>query len=98
MACDASSPHMSSDGRRPPQKAGRSGWPKILQRWSSSNCTHLTPAGLPPGMPGIGLVIDGAMQQAPQPERQGRFGVRGARAGDVMVRLSAQVARQGEAA
>jgi len=49
-------------------------------------------------MPGIGLVIDGAMQQAPQPERQGRFGVRGARAGDVMVRLSAQVARQGEAA
>jgi oxygen-independent coproporphyrinogen-3 oxidase len=25
-----------------------------------------TPAGLPPGMPGIGLEIDGAMQHAPQ--------------------------------
>jgi hypothetical protein len=29
-----------------------------------------TPAGLPFGMPGIGDVIDGAMQQAPQPGRQ----------------------------
>jgi hypothetical protein len=28
-----------------------------------------TPAGFPSGMPGIGLVIDGAMQQAPQPGR-----------------------------
>jgi hypothetical protein len=25
-----------------------------------------TPAGLPAGMPGIGLAIDGAVQQAPQ--------------------------------
>jgi len=25
-----------------------------------------TPAGLPSGMPGIGLLIEGAMQQAPQ--------------------------------
>jgi hypothetical protein len=30
---------------------------------------HLTPAGLPSGMPGIGLEIDGAMQHAPQPGR-----------------------------
>jgi hypothetical protein len=29
-----------------------------------------TPAGLPPGMPGIGLLMEGAMQQAPQPGRQ----------------------------
>jgi hypothetical protein len=29
-----------------------------------------TPAGLPCGIPGIGLVMDGAMQQAPQPDRQ----------------------------
>jgi hypothetical protein len=29
-----------------------------------------TPAGLPSGMPGIGLEIDGAVQQAPQPGRQ----------------------------
>lgn len=28
------------------------------------------PAGLPPGIPGMGLVIDGAVQQAPQPGRQ----------------------------
>lgn len=29
-----------------------------------------TPAGLPLGIPGIGLVIDGAMQHAPQLSRQ----------------------------
>ncbi|BCL76613.1 hypothetical protein JHS3_23490 [Jeongeupia sp. HS-3] len=29
-----------------------------------------TPAGLPFGMPGIGLVIDGAIQQAAQEGRQ----------------------------
>lgn len=29
--------------------------------------TQITPAGLPFGMPGNGDVIDGAMQQAPQP-------------------------------
>ena len=28
---------------------------------------HLTPAGLPSGIPGIGDEIDAAMQQAPQP-------------------------------
>jgi hypothetical protein len=28
------------------------------------------PAGLPCGRPGSGLLIDGAMQQAPQPGRQ----------------------------
>lgn len=31
---------------------------------------HLTPAGFPFGIPGIGLLIDGAMQQAPQSGRQ----------------------------
>lgn len=29
-----------------------------------------TPAGLPFGMPGIGELIEGAVQQAPQPGRQ----------------------------
>jgi hypothetical protein len=29
-----------------------------------------SPARLPSGMPGIGLEMDGAMQQAPQPSRQ----------------------------
>ncbi len=31
---------------------------------------HLTPAGFPFGMPGIAELIDGAMQHAPQFERQ----------------------------
>ena len=70
IAWVASDPHISSDGIRPPQNAGRSGWPKMRQRMSSSSWTQRTPAGFPWGMPGIGLVIDGAMQQAPQPGRQ----------------------------
>jgi hypothetical protein len=37
----------------------------MRQRSSSPNCTQRTPAGLPLGIPGIGLVIDGAVQQAP---------------------------------
>jgi hypothetical protein len=48
---------------------GRSGRPNI-RHWSfSSSCTQRTPAGLPDGMPGMGLEIEGAMQQAPQPAR-----------------------------
>jgi oxygen-independent coproporphyrinogen-3 oxidase len=61
---------MSADGAKPPQQAGRSGWPKMAQRKSSVSCTQRTPAGLPLGMPGIALEIDGAMQQAPQLGRQ----------------------------
>jgi hypothetical protein len=37
---------------------------------SGSNCTHGIPAGLPCGIPGIGEVIEGAMQHAPHPVRQ----------------------------
>jgi hypothetical protein len=69
----------------------------MRQRMSASSWTQGTPAGLPLGMPGIGLVIDGAMQQAPQsgrhaasvlPEPFGRVvGVGG------IVRLSSPVAR-----
>jgi hypothetical protein len=66
-ACDA--PHICGCGCKPEQQAGRSGRPKMRQRACSSSCTQRTPAGLPFGMPGIGLVIDGAMQQAPQPGR-----------------------------
>ena len=59
-----------------------------------------TPAGLPWGMPGIGLVIDGAMQQAPQRGRhEGAEGVAAAtdpdaagRADDMRA-LSAHVTR-----
>jgi hypothetical protein len=40
-----------------------------MQRLSWESCAHLTPAGLPLGISGMGLVIDGAVQQAPQPSR-----------------------------
>jgi hypothetical protein len=69
MACEFELPHMSCAGCSPPQNAGRSGRPKIRQRFASSSCTHRTPAGLPCGMPGIGELIEGAMQHAPQPLR-----------------------------
>jgi hypothetical protein len=42
----------------------------MRQRASSASCTQRTPAGLPPGMPGMGELMEGAMQQAPQPGRQ----------------------------
>ena len=66
-------PHISSEGRRLAQTAGRSGWPKIWQRLSGVSWTQRTPAGLPAGIPGIGVVMDGAMQHAPQPTRQSIF-------------------------
>lgn len=74
MACSRLSPHMPSWGWREEQTAGRSGRPKILQRSSSSSWTHRTPAGLliplMTGMPGMGELIEGAMQQAAQCGRQ----------------------------
>ena len=63
-------PHMSGVGRRELHTAGRSGRPNKRQRNCSSSCTHGTPAGLPSGMPGMGELIDGAMQQAAQWGRQ----------------------------
>ena len=65
---------MSGSGCRLPQTAGRSGLPKIRQRLASSNCAQRTPAGLPLGMPGIGLEMEGAMQHAPQWGRQSMTG------------------------
>lgn len=41
-----------------------------MQRLASLSWTQRTPAGLPSGMPGIGELMDGAIQQAPQPGRQ----------------------------
>ena len=70
IACPLESPHISREGCRPPHTFGRSGCPKILQPLRSSSCTQRTPAGLPFGMPGMGELIEGAMQQAPQPGRQ----------------------------
>ena len=59
-------PHISPLGCSDLQNAGRSGELNILQLISSAKFTHGTPAGLPLGIPGMKLVIDGAMQQAPQ--------------------------------
>ena len=61
---------MAGEGARLLQTAGRSGRPKIRQRPVASSCTQGTPAGLPRGMPGMGLEMEGAMQQAAQPGRQ----------------------------
>jgi hypothetical protein len=69
IACSRLAPHISTDGRSPEQQAGRSGRPKIEQRFASSSCTQRTPAGLPLGMPGIGLEIEGAVQHAPHSVR-----------------------------
>ncbi len=46
----------------------------MRQRRSASSCTHGTPAGLPAGMPGMALLIDGAVQQAPHCGRQAKAG------------------------
>jgi len=70
IECSRLSPHISLDGCKPPQNAGRSGLPKMAQPLLSISCTQRTPAGLPFGIPGIGEVMEGAVQQAPQPGRQ----------------------------
>jgi hypothetical protein len=67
IACSREFPHISLEGWSPEQKAGRSGLPNSAQRRAVVSCTHGTPAGLPWGMPGMAWVMDGAMQQAPQP-------------------------------
>jgi hypothetical protein len=61
---------MACEGRSELHTLGRSGFPKIAQRRSAVSCAQRTPAGLPAAMPGIGLLIDGAMQQAAQAGRQ----------------------------
>ena len=76
--CNASSreaPHIDISGRSDAQNAGRSGLPNNRHRYASSNCTHGIPAGLPCGMPGMGEVIEGAMQHAPQWSRQSIPGI-----------------------
>jgi hypothetical protein len=64
IACSRVSPHISCEGCKPPQHAGRSGRPKIVQRKSASRFGQGTPAGL------FKELIDGAMQHAAQPGRQ----------------------------
>jgi hypothetical protein len=60
---------MSASGFSEAHTAGRSGRPKRRQRKASSSCTQGTPAGLPCGIPGMGELIEGAVQQAAQPGR-----------------------------
>jgi hypothetical protein len=69
IACSRVVAHISVDGCSPEQHAGRSGRPKIMQRFAASSCTQRLPAGLPRGMPGIGLEIEGAVQHAPHAGR-----------------------------
>lgn len=64
-------PQNKGSAWNPSQTLGRSGEPNIRQRLSSVRFMHLTPAGFPLGIPGIGDEIEGAMQQAPHPNRQG---------------------------
>lgn len=70
IAWDLEVPHISEEGFNPAHTFGRSGEPKILQRWRSSSWMQGVLAGLPSGIPGIGLEIDGAVQHAPQSGRQ----------------------------
>jgi hypothetical protein len=79
MAFSREVPHISDEGCSPAQNAGRSAWPNTAQRMSAISCAQGTPAGLPWGMPGRGLVIDGAMQQAPQLARHSIYFWRGMR-------------------
>lgn len=74
MACGAESPHMVGEGRRLLHTAGRSERPKIMHRILASSWMQGTPAGLltplMTGIPGIGLEMEGAVQQAPHLGRQ----------------------------
>ena len=63
-------PHISAEGCKDKHTAGRAAWPNRPHRPWGSSCTQRTPAGLPSGMPGMGELMDGAMQQAAQAGRQ----------------------------
>lgn len=69
-AASSLGPQVSGQGLKRKHTAGRSGCPKILQRLLSSSWTQRTPAGFPAGIPGIAELIEGTIQQAPQPSRQ----------------------------
>ncbi len=73
MACPREVLHISGDGWRPAQTLGRNGEPKILQRCCASSWTQGVLAGLPLGIPGMGLEMEGAVQHAPQSGRQSIF-------------------------
>jgi len=70
MASPVPQPHMRGSGRSRTQTRGLCGRPNNRQRLSDVSCTQRTPAGLPPGIPGIADEMEGAMQQAPHPALQ----------------------------
>lgn len=73
MSASASSalfPHTEGSGLNPRQTGGYSGVPQTRHLPSGSRLTQRTPAGFPDGIPGSGLEMEGAMQQAAQPTRQ----------------------------
>jgi len=63
-------PHTIGSGLNWAQTCGRRTSPHNSHRASTIKCRHATPAGLPLGIFGNGVDIDGAMQHAPQPGRQ----------------------------
>ncbi|MCE9571065.1 MAG: hypothetical protein K8R10_13870 [Rhodocyclales bacterium] len=60
-------PHISIEGRKPEQQAGRRVLANSEQRNSGVRCMQGRPAGL------SRVLIEGAMQQAPQPGRQLKY-------------------------
>ena len=59
--------HISFEGLNFIQISGLFEFPNSWHRLSEVNWIHLTPAGLPFGIPGIEDDIEGAIQHAPQP-------------------------------
>lgn len=72
MACSLLEPHISGLGCKEMQTAGRVGSPNNWHLPLVVSCMHLIPASLfpLPGIPGIGPVMDGAIQQAAHLGRQ----------------------------
>lgn len=66
-ACSDVVPHISLDGFKFIHTDGLSGFPNNLHLLSGVNWIHLTPAGFPSGIPGIGDDIDITTQQAAHP-------------------------------
>jgi len=60
---------------KPPHTFGLSGEPNRSHFKSLFKWIHLTPAGLPLGIPGMGEEMDGAMQHAPHLGRQSIYPV-----------------------
>ena len=74
-ASSAEFPQISMSALNPLHTAGRFGSLKMPHFKSCVKCIHLTPPGLPSGIPGIGELIEGKIQHAPHPERHSIAGV-----------------------